>query len=287
MDTLEQINYFKEFIEKEYHADLLEKARVGKRYLMMDFKNLSMFNITLADLLLENPDDVIPGIAVASETILYGFALKFIFDSFQTTEVNVKSSSDSTEKIGISPVLAVTGIILFCLALGFAIYWEASLEVFVNTAAAAITICGGTAAVFVSHSLEDVVNCLKGGFGGIYSNIEEAKKAVRVASSIYNRYISFGFIGLMMGLMVMFVNIHDPEKTGPGMAIAIISFLYAVCLALLSLAFLTAARRQVNWYGEDEEPRLFMSPAASGLFSLGILLVAFAVLVYWFSKVPG
>jgi flagellar motor component MotA len=236
---------------------------------------------------LDTPDNVIPGIAVSSQTIMYGFAFKFIIDSFKTSDINNTQYSETTEKIGISPTFSIIGIGIFLVSVIVGVNLGGSLSLFFNQAAFTICICGGTAAVFVSHSLEDIIDCLKGGFGGIYSNIEDAKKAVRVAANMYNRFISFGFIGLMMGLFVMFVFIDEPDRTGPGMAIALISFFYAMCLALLSLAFLTAARRQVNWFGEDEEPRLFMSPAASGLFSLGIVLVAFAVLVYWWSKLPG
>ena len=142
-----------------------------------------------------------------------------------------------------------------------------------------ITFFGGFAAVLVSNSLQDVLDSFKGGLGGIYKTVDEAKKAVRVTSSMYNNFIGFGFIGMMIGIMVMFINVEDPDRFGPGMAIALISFFYAVFIALVVLAFSTAARRQLIWYGEDEKPRLFMSPGASGLFALAIVLMAFAVLM--------
>lgn len=67
MDTLQQINSFKEFIEQDYMPQLLEKSRKGERFIVLDFKRLSMFDINLAEELLENPDDVVKAAEMSIE----------------------------------------------------------------------------------------------------------------------------------------------------------------------------------------------------------------------------
>ena len=67
MDTQEQIILFKEFIEQEYVADLLENARVGNNTLNIDFKRLAKFDVALAEDLLEAPEEVIKAIEIAVE----------------------------------------------------------------------------------------------------------------------------------------------------------------------------------------------------------------------------
>ncbi|MEX2545904.1 MAG: motility protein A [Phycisphaeraceae bacterium] len=42
---------------------------------------------------------------------------------------------------------------------------------------------------------------------------------------------SFGMIGTLIGLVIMLVNLDDPAKLGPGMAVAILTTLYGVIIA--------------------------------------------------------
>jgi len=67
MDALDQINEFKRFIEENYLDNLLENSRKGKRFLEIDFKLLSRFNIELGDLILELPEETIKACKMAIE----------------------------------------------------------------------------------------------------------------------------------------------------------------------------------------------------------------------------
>ena len=69
MDTIEQINILKDFIENQYYAELLEQARKGRNYLIIDFSLLAKFNIEISQALLENPDDILRLFEVAIEHI--------------------------------------------------------------------------------------------------------------------------------------------------------------------------------------------------------------------------
>jgi replicative DNA helicase Mcm len=54
-----QINKFKEFFELQYQEVLLDKATKGEEYIIVDFPQLAIFEPSLADLLLEQPEDTI------------------------------------------------------------------------------------------------------------------------------------------------------------------------------------------------------------------------------------
>ncbi len=67
MDASEQIRIFQEFLETNYHAQLLEKIRKGKNHFIIDFSELSKFNPDLADLMLDQPEDTVRAAEIAIE----------------------------------------------------------------------------------------------------------------------------------------------------------------------------------------------------------------------------
>jgi len=71
MDATEQVKLFREFFEKLYFARLVEQAQNGKYFIKVNFTDLSMFNPNLAEMLLEEPEEVIK----AAELAIEGFDL--------------------------------------------------------------------------------------------------------------------------------------------------------------------------------------------------------------------
>jgi replicative DNA helicase Mcm len=69
LDATQIIKKFTEFIEQYYEADLLENTRKGNQFLVVDFNNLIKFAPDLADLLLDQPEEVIKGAEIACEQI--------------------------------------------------------------------------------------------------------------------------------------------------------------------------------------------------------------------------
>ncbi|MBI1969782.1 minichromosome maintenance protein MCM [Candidatus Woesearchaeota archaeon] len=65
METLEQIRKFQEFIELHYLPFLMERVGRGEHYLVIDFRDLSRYDPTLAELLLEQPEEVIKAAELA------------------------------------------------------------------------------------------------------------------------------------------------------------------------------------------------------------------------------
>ncbi|MBU0628353.1 MAG: hypothetical protein KKC75_04130 [Nanoarchaeota archaeon] len=69
MEVQEQIAKFKEFIEKSYLPILTDNLRKDKKFLVMDFNELSKFDIELAELILEQPDDLVDAVESAVEQL--------------------------------------------------------------------------------------------------------------------------------------------------------------------------------------------------------------------------
>jgi replicative DNA helicase Mcm len=67
MEVSEQIKKFQEFIESNYHAELLEKIRKGESFIEFDFALLSKFDPDLASILLDQPEEVIKASELAVE----------------------------------------------------------------------------------------------------------------------------------------------------------------------------------------------------------------------------
>lgn len=82
MEEAEQISKFQKFLEQYYYAELLEKVRKNEKFLPVDFNLLSQFDPRLAELLLENPEDILQVARIAVEQFdvqgdVKDFALRF------------------------------------------------------------------------------------------------------------------------------------------------------------------------------------------------------------------
>jgi len=69
MEAADIITAFTEFITQSYHAEVLEQARKGQTFLIIDFVELSKFNPDMADYLLDTPEEAIKAAELAIESI--------------------------------------------------------------------------------------------------------------------------------------------------------------------------------------------------------------------------
>jgi len=69
MDTSEQIKVWQDFLEGYYLAELLEKSRKGEKHLGIDFALLSKHSPELADVLLDQPEEVIKAAEISIKNI--------------------------------------------------------------------------------------------------------------------------------------------------------------------------------------------------------------------------
>ncbi|MFC2135751.1 minichromosome maintenance protein MCM [Bacteroidota bacterium] len=59
MDISEQINKFQEFLEANYHEQLLDSVQKGKHFFVVDFADLSKYSPEIAEALLETPEEIV------------------------------------------------------------------------------------------------------------------------------------------------------------------------------------------------------------------------------------
>ncbi|HLF54556.1 MAG TPA: minichromosome maintenance protein MCM [Candidatus Nanoarchaeia archaeon] len=82
IDSVTLINKLQEFLEKNYNEQLLERIRKGERSLVVDFAKLAEFDPDIADMLLEQPEEVLKAGELAVEQMnlskeVKGFTLRF------------------------------------------------------------------------------------------------------------------------------------------------------------------------------------------------------------------
>jgi len=65
MEAAEQVRKFEEFLDTNYKAELIENIRKGNDFLPVDFSLLSQFDPDLANLLLEDPENVLKAAEIA------------------------------------------------------------------------------------------------------------------------------------------------------------------------------------------------------------------------------
>ncbi len=69
MEAQDQIQKFKDFLEKNYLTKLTANLRKDLKFLVIEFNDLSKFDIELAELLLEQPEDIIKTAELAIEQL--------------------------------------------------------------------------------------------------------------------------------------------------------------------------------------------------------------------------
>ena len=81
IDASEQIKLFQEFLESSYYSQIIENLRKDNKYVVIDFAELSKFDLDLANELLEDPENTIKAVELAVEQFdlenITGFKVRF------------------------------------------------------------------------------------------------------------------------------------------------------------------------------------------------------------------
>ena len=72
-DTFSQIDEFKEFFESVYESDLIEISKKGSNFLVIDFSELSKFNVDLAEKVLNEPTEALLNAELALDQLGISF----------------------------------------------------------------------------------------------------------------------------------------------------------------------------------------------------------------------
>ncbi|HIH49243.1 TPA: minichromosome maintenance protein MCM [Candidatus Woesearchaeota archaeon] len=108
MEIAEQIKRFTEFFEETYKAALLEDVRKGNRFFVADFSELSKFDPELAEMVLDQPEDVIRAgeLAIEQMTDTTNFRLRF---SLLPLSQDIKIRNIRSENLG--KLIVIDGIV--------------------------------------------------------------------------------------------------------------------------------------------------------------------------------
>jgi len=90
MNADEQIKKFGEFLEKNYYDLLVNNIRKGNKFLVVNFAELSKFDPSLAELLLEQPEEAIK----AAELSIEGFDIEGDLKNVKIRFSNLPESQD-------------------------------------------------------------------------------------------------------------------------------------------------------------------------------------------------
>ena len=97
INASEQIKRFQEFIESSYYSQIIENLRKDSKFVIVDFVELSKFDLDLANELLEYPEDTIKAAELAVEQFdledIKGFKVRFknLPDSQKIMVRNIRS----------------------------------------------------------------------------------------------------------------------------------------------------------------------------------------------------
>ena len=171
-------------------------------------------------------------------------------------------------------IATIIGAILAICALGMGI--GSNLKSMLHLQSLAIVMVGTLGALFVSFPLPELIKA-PFGIGLRYAfftpkavlrriseslgsgekeqisrgDLQKLKKELELGILIYSRMKTYaqatGWIGVLIGLVIMLRNMDDPAAIGPGMAIALLTALYGTIIAyLICLPIQTKLERHLS-----------------------------------------
>ena len=183
-------------------------------------------------------------------------------------------------------VFRVLGGLLLVLLLGWGILSSAgdSVGVFVNIPSALFLLgilVGGMLLSFEPGQIGRAIAAvfLRGGEG----DAERLGRHLLVFERANALSWAGGFVAMLVGIVIMLKNLDDPERIGPGMAVACLPLLYAVFLAEIILSSMRCAllARSTAAPVTPGRPRgLSRSVQTLVVASLLLLLASFLIMVF-------
>ncbi len=138
------------------------------------------------------------------------------------------------------------GLFAFIVVIGWAICGRGPLGPFIDVGSGLISVGGPIAlllVVFGWTGVRDSVYTLLAGASAT-RDAEDAVNFFRLGAAFS---LACGFLGTLIGLTIMLGNLADPSMIGPAMALALLTQLYAVLLAIgCGAAGAIVSRRQGN-----------------------------------------
>jgi len=171
-------------------------------------------------------------------------------------------------------------IVGYILALTFIALAMGDPTIFIDPAAL-VLVLGFMVWGFLASAGSGTGTALKAAFSGCEKEVQELQIGLRAVRTARHAALAGGFVGVGAGLINMLRNVDDTGAIGPGMALALLGFFFAVFFAYVVLLPLQAGieRRLIPSQGA----KAFPSETPLDLMVLGsgfiVTLLTFGVLV--------
>ncbi len=111
MDATTLIAKMQEFLEKNYYDQLLERVRKGEKSITLEFGSLAQFDPELADLFLDQPEEVLKAGELAVEQLNLGKEVKGFVLRFRTLSASAKIMVREIRSKNINKMLTFDGVV--------------------------------------------------------------------------------------------------------------------------------------------------------------------------------
>lgn len=166
----------------------------------------------------------------------------------------------SQAKDGLSRVI---GLVAFAALIIWAVSSRSNIDTFLDAECFAIAVLGPVALLFASYGW----TAAKAAFGLLVGWSKPAQE-VQTAVDFFRTGAAFalacGFLGAIIGFVIMLSNLADPRMVGPAIATTLLTQLYGTLLATLFLVFSIRLARHQAVFEVDKK---------ANSFGQGVLLV--------------
>src|SRR3990172_9669078 len=111
MDAATLISKMQEFLEKNYYDQLLERIRKGEHSLTLEFSHLALFDPEIADMLLDQPEEVLKAGELAVEQLNLGKEVKGFVLRFRTLPASATVMIREITSKNLNKLLAFDGVV--------------------------------------------------------------------------------------------------------------------------------------------------------------------------------
>ncbi len=172
MDIGEQIQLFQDFFELNYYDNIIKAVQKGTKHVDVDFVILSMFNIDLAQELLENPDDVYKTAQLAIEKLHLQGDVKNFYVRFMNLPASATISIRDIRSKHLGRLIQVEGVVR----------QKGNVRPHVTSAKFECPSCGNIMNIIqVEQKFKEPTQCgcgRKGGFRLLSKELEDVQKIV-------------------------------------------------------------------------------------------------------------
>ncbi len=177
------------------------------------------------------------------------------------------------------------GMAAFVALILWTITGETDLGTFLDSQGLAIAFLGPVALLIACFGLRGAKTAVVTLFGGSRSprDTVDAVSFFRLGAAFS---LACGFMGTLIGVVIMLKNMDDPSMIGPALAMALLTQLYGVLFAVLSMVCAAVvSRRQATAQSSAELEDLGKQSLAIGApaTAIGVLTVVVSCLVFGLS----